>query len=433
MAKSQNWQQLGSGCPFGAYSFYLDSSNNSLYALGNFVNPSTGDTVYSPGCWNGSDWIPIGNFDFTGIGNLCAITKFRDTIYISGYFTKQNGAPGDCILKLNGIQWDSLQYSEITTIFSLGEFNNQLYLGGQFYNFGPFQSYSLIIYSPQLWATVPPLILGRVQKMTVYNNQLVVAGSYTADISITYEGNILAWDGFSFITLDNGLELYEVPYPMIYDVEVYQNKLYAAGMFLSLNVSGGNRIVSWDGSTWSGVGGGLNFDASSLQVYNGNLYVSGSFQIAGGVSADHIAKWNGSQWCGLGSTFNGTIYDMCVYNSELIISGSFTTIDGQPINHMAKWIGGNYVDSCSTVNVPELSMDDKIFVYPTPVISVLTILSEKLPIKSVQIRNVFAENMYSQSFSSEKVNFDVSFLQSGTYFLMIDLGKNVVNKKFIKY
>ncbi|MFZ4664785.1 MAG: hypothetical protein ACOYNY_47790, partial [Caldilineaceae bacterium] len=72
------------------------------------------------------------------------------------------------------------------------------------------------------------------------------------------------------------------------------NDLYVGGLFSTADGVAANRIVKWDGSSWSPLGSGLNGDVAALAVSGSDLYVGGSFSTAGGVAANRIAKWDGS-------------------------------------------------------------------------------------------------------------------------------------------
>ena len=53
------------------------------------------------------------------------------------------------------------------------------------------------------------------------------------------------------------------------------------------------RIASWDGTSWSTLGTGINSLVSALTVFSNQLIAGGSVDPAGGVAANHIASWVG--------------------------------------------------------------------------------------------------------------------------------------------
>ncbi|TFH53851.1 MAG: hypothetical protein E4G91_11535, partial [Candidatus Zixiibacteriota bacterium] len=113
---------------------------------------------------------------------------------------------------------------------------------------------------------------------------------------------------------------------------VYNGSLVVGGSFTIAGRAFANNIASWDGTGWSPLGSGMNYDVLALTVYNGNL-------IAGGTSATGIASWDGTAWSPLGSGMNWTVFALTVYNGNLIAGGGFITAGGTSANHIASWDG----------------------------------------------------------------------------------------------
>jgi len=83
--------------------------------------------------------------------------------------------------------------------------------------------------------------------------------------------------------------------------------LYAGGWFTAAGGVTANNIAKWDGSAWSALGSGMDWDVLALTVSGNTLYAGGYFTTAGGVSANCVAKWDGSAWSALGSGMDGFI------------------------------------------------------------------------------------------------------------------------------
>ena len=89
--------------------------------------------------------------------------------------------------------------------------------------------------------------------------------------------------------------------------------LYVGGRFTVAGGVSANRIVKWDGSSWSPLGIGLddsqpangNSGTFSLAVHDDGsgpaLYVGGYFTTAGGLPANSVARWDGANWSAVGS------------------------------------------------------------------------------------------------------------------------------------
>ena len=112
---------------------------------------------------------------------------------------------------------------------------------------------------------------------------------------------------------------------------VYEGNLVVGGRF---QVAGGvvaNYIASWDGSSWSVLGSGMNNEILSLIVYDGKLIAAGYFTTAGGVAANYIASWDGSVWSAFGSGTDFNVSALTVYDGTLIACGDFTVV-GDTVN-----------------------------------------------------------------------------------------------------
>src|SRR5207249_1631952 len=127
-------------------------------------------------------------------------------------------------------------------------------------------------------------------------------------------------------------------------IAVVGTNVYFAGPFTNAGGITVNRMARWDGSVWSGVGGGIvgNGTINALAVIGTNLYAGGTFTNMGGVPANHLAKWDGGAWSALGSgtTFSGSsgpVLALATVGSDLYVGGTFRTAGGKPANFLARW------------------------------------------------------------------------------------------------
>ena len=127
--------------------------------------------------------------------------------------------------------------------------------------------------------------------------------------------------------------------------------LYAGGNILEIEGVPTNRLVRWDGSTWTDVGGGMDGNVTALEVWDDGsgsaLYASGPFSTAGGVPANGIAKWDGATWsplgAGLGTGGFAAGLDMQAWTfgggEGLYVAGNFGSFSGVPYEGVAVWDG----------------------------------------------------------------------------------------------
>jgi trimeric autotransporter adhesin len=159
---------------------------------------------------------------------------------------------------------------------------------------------------------------------------------------------VAKWDGSAWSDLDNGVNF------NVRSLLLDSNILYVGGGF---NMAGSNSltawgIASWDGSKWSDLGNGVRGDVYAMEFFNNNLYAGGMFDTLSGFNIGRgILKWDGSMWLPL----NGVVGDgvsgppgfkvktLKVFNGELYIGGSFDTAGGVAASNFAKWNGTSWL------------------------------------------------------------------------------------------
>jgi len=127
---------------------------------------------------------------------------------------------------------------------------------------------------------------------------------------------------------------------------VWNDQLYAAGIFSAIGSSTVNRIAKWDGLQWTGLGdapdAGLDRLVTSLAPLGGNLYVGGFFNSAGGKDANFLARWDGQDWHPVGGSGGGAIsggntilQSVVASRDSLFIGGNFRSIEGEESENFA--------------------------------------------------------------------------------------------------
>ncbi|PKK82979.1 MAG: hypothetical protein CVT49_10975 [candidate division Zixibacteria bacterium HGW-Zixibacteria-1] len=89
--------------------------------------------------------------------------------------------------------------------------------------------------------------------------------------------------------------------------------------------------IYWDNNTSPSIPG-VEDQVQAMAIYNGSIIIAGFLTVAGSVIVSNIASWNGTTWSTLGSGMNKSVYALTVYDNMLIAGGSFTMVGGvQPI------------------------------------------------------------------------------------------------------
>lgn len=189
---------------------------------------------------------------------------------------------------------------------------------------------------------------------TTYNKSLYAGGKFYLSVPEGFANHITRWDGTRWYFLE--------PYGASYDRPVFaitkmNGDLYMDGYFYFMGnlVPGTSHVAKWDGTNWSGLGGGVNNDGYSIyarDVMDNILYVGGWFSSAGGIpGTDKIAAWNDKTltWTPFGTGMNNTVYAMSYLNGDVYAGGVFTIAGGNPINFIAKW---NAIDGWTALGSP---------------------------------------------------------------------------------
>ena len=120
----------------------------------------------------------------------------------------------------------------------------------------------------------------------------------------------------------------------------YGGELYAAGDFDSLDTTPLPIIARWDGSAWQPLGEGLpppRWQVRALTVFDGELVAGGSFGDDPSLPRG-FARWNGSRWASLGHSppEYPNLTRLTVVGSDLQALGRFTS---DHIYGIARWDG----------------------------------------------------------------------------------------------
>ena len=166
------------------------------------------------------------------------------------------------------------------------------------------------------------------------NGDVYVGGSFThaGSLAVDY---IAKWDGTGWSALGSGLDF------DVFGIAVSGSDVYAVGIF---------GLAKWDGVSWTSIGkasfGSGQQILYAVAVIGSDVYVGGTFTTIGGVSANHVAKWNGSSWSALGTGIGASYYPkvraIAVVGGYVYVGGDFLYAGGNNISYLAKWDGSNW-------------------------------------------------------------------------------------------
>lgn len=252
-----------------------------------------------------------------------------------------------CVYNSYSQVWSDVGGGTNNSVYSLKEYNNNLYVGGWFDTVSNFYSQSIAVWNSSDWNTVGSGLYGTPYSFAVYNNELYAGGDFLYANGVLNTFHIARWNGSNWLSAgstNNDLGQFKA-------MVEYNNNLYVAGDITKIGGVNVNRIAKWNGSIWSSVNGGIT-GGFMTQVYamatlNNKLYVAGDFGYAGTQEAFNIASWNGTQWDALDTGLNAFAKTMTsdTMNSILYVAGNFNIVGGNngiQVNQIAGWNENNW-------------------------------------------------------------------------------------------
>lgn len=314
----------------------------ALYACGSFGTIG-GVVANKIARWNGVSWSPLGTgVDYNIISDMAVFDDGSGPELVAGgFFTSIDGVQANSIARWNGRSWSALGSGLVSnvhgatgSVFSLASFDDgngpALYVGGIFIRAGGFPAQNMARWDGSAWTPIPGMN-GPVGAMTVLDDRsgagprLYAGGAFNTAGGV-FTGNVVRWNGSAWSGLGGGLNA------SVYVLSSFDDgsgpALIAGGEFyVADGPNPGYGIARWNGSEWTSLAGGLNNPANAIVSMEdgrgGNtLFVGGMFWQAGtldqsggaGISAPHIARWDGSTWSTLGKGLDGGISALAVFD-----------------------------------------------------------------------------------------------------------------------
>lgn len=351
------WSALGSSiAPTGrvrALQVFNDGSGAALYAGGAFAGAGS---VYSPlvARFNGSTWSAVGSGGVSN-GEVRALASYDDgsgaVLVAAGTFTSIDGVPASRIARWNGANWAQLGGGVVaasgeTFVSDLAVFDHgagpQLYAGGWFTSAGGVAASNIARWNGTTWQPLGAGVLGSPTAFAVYDSGSGPALFVGLESAIVNGApnifGIARWNGTNWSGVGGGLWNSSGAR----DLAVYDSgsgpELYAIGNFKKAGQLDVRGLARWNGTTWSSVGGGLTPTSplasagSTLGVFDEGgspvLFAAG-FAESSSTSGDifrGLARWNGSTW----SEVNGGVLGAAI---EFGLGG----FNGVPIDDFASF------------------------------------------------------------------------------------------------
>ncbi len=298
-----SWSALGSGFDADCMALAVAPSG-VLYAGGAFANAG-GVAAIRVARWNGSAWQAVGvgmaNHPSTIVRSLAVLTN-GDVVAGGSLLIADPVFP---TMTLSTARWNGVAWAAV----SAGPFDVRTVV--------PLPNGGFVVGANSdfaTWTTTGWTIVdtnGYVDACVIMpDGRYVVAGAFSwqmTPITTLAVSGIAFWNGTALASLNPGLmrSVYAI-------ATTAGGTTILGGTFLMGN---GNGVVTWNGSQWEPLGGGVSGSISTVFALavlpDGDVVAGGLFTAAGGVPAQNTARWNGSQWSAMGSGPGGEVNALC--------------------------------------------------------------------------------------------------------------------------
>lgn len=416
----QYWSTIPPGVATNSIKSLYNYNGNMLIG-GDFLYTPGNTTVLSYNGFNLSQYSPLIP------GQILSMAAYNNDLMVGGvYYNYSIGWPtSECISGYDGSNWYHMAngITDLGRVMAMASYQSSLFIGGNFDYVDSVPRKCIARWDGTLWHSVGSGLSGGlsdIEAMAVYNGELYIGGYFSSIDGVTAY-NIAKFNGSTWSPIGTGTS----GSVRVLLVDSVTNRLYVAGNFNyanGLNTTTG--IVYFDGTNWFSAPSGPAFYPNALAIYQNQLY-AGFYQKHLNNAADslcYIARWDGNDWQPLDKGTNATVTCLMVYNNELIIGGYFTQAGDSAANRIARW----YYNPNS---VTEIEKNTNTFsTQPNPAQNSFTLVnhgSNQFSSAKVLITDAMGKEYYNNeiNFYEGHFTFDIKF-PSGTYVIKI----NEVNK-----
>lgn len=330
-----HWSPVGTSVSFVVHALTVWDSGvgPELYA-GTSPGQAGGFEMQGIARWNGA-WTPVGmglGQPGSSAGTAYALQVYDDgsgeALYAGGNFLLADGQPAHNFARFDGSTWTPLTTALVGPVRALGVYQEvageSMFLGGDFLSVDGAVTLRIARRDAGGYSSVGTGngISGDVRALIQFDAgtgpRLIAGGTFAAAGGAAAK-NIAAFDGTSWSPLGSGVSDRVEAFAVFDEGHGAGPVLFAGGAFSSAGGSVVHFLARWDGSTWSSVAGGTNYNVESLAVFDAGsgpaLYVAGPFTTAGGgATTGNVARWDGNAWSNVGTPPATGVYGLTVFD-----------------------------------------------------------------------------------------------------------------------
>jgi len=388
------------------------------------------------------------------------LLNFNNSLYVGGNFSQIGGIVAYGIAKWDGINWSTFsQSSSVSNVVDMIEFNGSLFFSGnKFYKWDGNTTQEFSYFN----TTYQTNKIVQSEDLHVYNNELYMIaknpqiilkfdGQSFTEINIDNNiGDLLSLDHFNnelYVSSSKGLFKYinstwqncsgiTVSDPKIYDIEVYNNELYAIGSFNSIGGITVNNIAKYNGTNWINITMPEGYwpavfpvdgTHNILNVINGNLFVAAEFSTMQAFSfkPSPVYKFDGNSWIRVALNnhcssvgYSGKATEL--FNGELYCGGSFFYFSDNI------YCQNNYlIERLAKLNpnaaiIEDLGSETRFEIYPNPTSNNITIQGKEGMNQNFKIFDQMGREVVSGKLNGISTEVNLSALSKGMYTLKIE-------------
>lgn len=202
------------------------------------------------------------------------------------------------------------------TVYSITEYQGFLYAAGDFDSAGTFPSNNVAIYisgfAGWLWTDVDGGTNGRVRKLLEFEGDLIAAGLFS-EAGSSNVSNVARYRNGAWEAMGTNID------GEVHDLLIYNDELYAFGLFELLNTKGTVRnAAKWDGEDWIPCGFTTNGVVNTAVNAPGGIWAGGNFNACNGMPCNNLVFWNGTDASFISDGVYSEIYDLEVIDNYIV-------------------------------------------------------------------------------------------------------------------